>query len=123
MRESLAMLSAEGRVRTAKGVGTLVLNLPVPRHLIRFDPTGPWADLTTVDEATGKRGAADAHGPLTHEVRCGAGISSTDDRASLKTPNLGSVVLYVAVITHAADRRGLLLDTLRCNAAEAQITI
>jgi hypothetical protein len=65
---------------------------------------------------------ADAHGPLTHEARCGAAIPTTDDRASLKTPSLGAVVLYAAAITRAADGRGLLLDTVHYNAAEAEIT-
>lgn len=186
VREALAMLSAEGRVRTAKGIGTLVLEPPVPRHLIQFDPADPWADLTTVEEPTRKRGAANtraaallgcergeflhlfeqtaihtsgalvrarrilphlaydgmerypdpmgdrapiiqaltaAHGPLTHEARCGAMNPTTDDRASLKTPPLGAVVLYAAAITRAADGHGLLLDTVHYNAGEAEISV
>lgn len=186
VREALAILSAEGRVRSVNGVGTLVLEPPVPRHLIQFDPADPWAELTTVEEPTRKRGAANtrdaallgcprgeflhlfeqtaihtsgalvrarrilphlaydgmerypdpmgerapiikalsaAHGPLTHEARSGAMIPTTDDRASLKTPTLGAVVLYAAAITRAADGHGLLLDTVHYNAAEAEITI
>ena len=184
VRESLAILSAEGRVRTVNGKGTLVLEQPVPRHVIAFDPADPWRDLTTVEEPKRTRGAADsrtaallgiprgeflhlyeqtaihatgalvrarrilphtaydgmerypdpmgerqpiikalteAHGPLTHEARCGAAIPTTDDRASLKTPTLGAVVLYAAAITRAADGRALLLDTLHYNAAEAEL--
>src|SRR5712675_763611 len=44
VRESLAILSAEGRVRTVNGKGTLVLEQPVPRHVIAFDPADPWRD-------------------------------------------------------------------------------
>jgi len=185
VRESLAILSAEGRVRTVNGKGTLVLEPPVPRHAIAFDPADPWADLTTVEEPKRTRGAADsrtaallgcprgeflhlfeqtaihatgalvrarrilphlaydgmerypdpmgerapiitaltdAHGPLTYEARCGAAIPTTDDRASLKAPSLGTVVLYAAAITRAPDGRGLLLDLVHYNAAEAEIT-
>jgi len=185
VRESLAILGAEGRVRTVNGKGTLVLEQPVPRHAIAFDPADPWRDLTTVTEPKRTRGAADtrtaallgcprgefvhlyeqtaihatgalvrarrilphlaydgmerypdpmgerapiiaalsdAHGPLTHEARSGAAIPTTDDRASLKTPTLGAVVLYAAAITRGADGRGLLLDLVHYNAAEAELT-
>ncbi len=185
VRESLAILSAEGRVKTVNGKGTLVLEPPVPRHVIVFDPSDPWRNLTTVEEPKRNRGAADsrtaallgcprgeflhifeqtaihtsgalvrarrtlphtaydgmerypdpmgereaiikaladAHGPLTYEDRCGAAIPTTDDRASLKTPSLGAVVLYAAAITRGTDGRGLLLDTVHYNAAEAEIT-
>jgi hypothetical protein len=40
----------------------------------------------------------------------------------LKTPTVGAVVLYAAAITRAADGRGLLLDLVHCNAAEAGLT-
>ncbi|MGH3632018.1 MAG: GntR family transcriptional regulator [Sciscionella sp.] len=185
VRESLAILSAEGRVKTVNGKGTLVLEPPVPRHVITFDPADPWRDLTTVEEPKRTRGAADTrtaallncprgefvhlyeqtaihtsgalvrarrilphlaydgmerypdpmgqreaiikaltdtHGPLTHQARCGAAIPTTDDRKSLKAPSLGTVVLYAAAITRAPDGRGLLLDILNYNAAEAEIT-
>lgn len=66
--------------------------------------------------------SATANGPLTYEARCGAVIPTTDDRASLKTPSLGAVVLYTAAITRGRHGQGLLLDTVRYNGAEAEIT-
>jgi DNA-binding GntR family transcriptional regulator len=60
LRESLAILGAEGRVQTVNGKGTLVLERPVPRHLIHFDPAHPMRDLTFVEEPARSRGAADS---------------------------------------------------------------
>jgi hypothetical protein len=59
VRESLAILGAEGRVHAVNGKGTVVLSPPVPHHLIEFDPADPWHGLTAVTEPTPTRGAAD----------------------------------------------------------------
>ena len=185
VREGLAYLAAEARVRSTNGRGTLVLPPPTPQHVITLDPADPYRDLTPspLDPPRPSRGAADlrtaallgiphreyvfaldqpfihpsgalvrirrilpaisldgidktpdplgsrapiikalarAHGPLRYADRYGATIPDTDDRAQLKITTLGPVVAYAAVITYAADGRGLMLDTLHVRADEAE---
>jgi DNA-binding GntR family transcriptional regulator len=185
VREGLAYLVAEARVRSTNGRGTLVLPPPVPQHVITLDPVDPYRDLTPspMDTPRPSRGAADprtaallgiphreyvfvldqpyihptgalvrarrilpaismdgidkapdlfgprapiikaltrAHGPLRHTARCGAAVPDTEDRAQLKITAPGPVVAYAAMITQAADGRGLMLDTLHVRADEAE---
>ena len=185
VRLGLAILSAEGRVQTVNGRGTVVKAPPVPGHLIQFDPTDPLRGLTFVTEPRPLRGAADARtaatlgiplrefvhivaqgaihesgalltvtrvlphcaydgmdtypdpvgprapiikaltkarGPLTYADRHGAAVPTADDRESLNTPAIGGFVNCVAAITRAADGAGLMLETLRYNAADTEVT-
>lgn len=184
VREALAILGAEGRIKTITGKGSIVCAPPVPRHVIVFDPADPYRDLTAVGEPERSRGAADKrtaallgcpprefvhlmethtihstgalvrarrtlphlaydgmttypdpmgerepiiealakqHGPLTYEVRSGAAIPTTDDRASLGIEGLGAVTLYALAITRAPDGRGLLLEAVHVNASEVEL--
>jgi GntR family transcriptional regulator len=185
VRLGLAILSAQGRVETAHGRGTVVKAPPVPRYLIEFDPADPLKGLTFVTEPRPLRGAADertaallgvpirefvhivsqgtihasgalvsivrilphcsydgmqrypdpvgprepiskaltqARGPLTYEDRHGAAIPTTHDRESLNTPPLSGFVNFAATITRAADGQRLMLEALRYNPAEAEVT-
>jgi GntR family transcriptional regulator len=185
VRLGLAILSAQGRVETAHGRGTVVKAAPVPRYLIRFDPADPLNGLSFVTDPWPLRGAADertaatlgvplrefvhivaqgaihdsgalvtvtrilphcsydgmdhypdpvgprepiitalteARGPLVYEDRHGAAVPTAHDRESLKAPALGGFVNTAAAITRAANGQGLMLETLRYNATEAEVT-
>lgn len=185
VRLGLAILSAQGRVETAHGRGTVVKAPPVPRYLIRFDPADPLRGLSFVTDPWPLRGAADertaaalgvpvrefvhivaqgaihdsgalvtvtrilphasydgmdqypdpvgprepiikalaeARGPLTYEDRHGIAVPTTHDRESLNAPGLGGFVNIAAAITRAANGQGLMLETLRYNATEAEVT-
>lgn len=60
LREALWILTVEGRVRTIKGKGTLVLPGLPPQHLIEFDPEHPWRELTPSGPAQSRYLAATA---------------------------------------------------------------
>lgn len=63
-----------------------------------------------------------ARGPLVYEDRHGATVPTAHDRASLKTPALSGLVSFVAAVTRAADGQGLMLEMLRYDPAEAEVT-
>jgi hypothetical protein len=65
---------------------------------------------------------AQVRGPLVYEDRHGAAVPTADDRQSLSTPAIGAFVNYAAAITRAADGLGLMLETLRYNAADTEVT-
>lgn len=61
IREGLAYLAAEARVKSTNGRGTVVLPIPVSRYVITLDPADPYRDLTPspMDPPRPSRGAAD----------------------------------------------------------------
>jgi hypothetical protein len=78
------------------------------------DPIGPRAPII--------KALTTHHGPLTYCDRHGASQPTTSDRTSLKTPTLGALVNFAASVTRTRGGRGLMLDLLRYNAAETDIT-
>ncbi len=185
VRLGLALLSAEGRVQTVNGQGTLVRPAPLPRYLIEFDPADPLRGLTFTTEPTPRHDVANArtaallqlpprtfihiltqgavhesgarvsvtrilphttydgmdrypdpvgprepiikaltqhHGPLWYCDRHGTVTPTPDDRANLKTPTIGATVNFAATATCTQDNRRLMLDTLRYNADETEVT-
>jgi GntR family transcriptional regulator len=185
VRLGLAILSAEGRIHTVNGRGTVVRPAPLPTHLIEFDPADPLKGLNFVTDPRPLRGAADPRtaaalgvpvrefvhivtqgaihtsgalvtltrvlphcsfdgiehypdpvgprepiintltqhrGPLTYQDRHGAAVPTTHDRENLGTPSLGALVNIAATTTRAHNGQGLMLETLRYNATDTEIT-
>jgi hypothetical protein len=78
------------------------------------DPVGPREPIVK---------ALDVHrGPLIYEDRHGTAVPTPGDREHLGTPAIGARVNYAAAITRAADGTGLMLETLRYNAADTEVT-
>jgi GntR family transcriptional regulator len=78
------------------------------------DPVGPRDPII--------KALTEARGPLTYEDRHGAAVPTAHDRASLNTPALSGLISFAAAVTRTADGQGLMLEALRYDPAEAEIT-
>jgi hypothetical protein len=116
LREFVHILT-QGAIHTSGALVTITRILPHCAYdgMDTYpDPVGPREPII--------KALTEHRGPLTHEDRHGAALATTHDRASLNTPAIGARVNYATAITRAADAAGLMLETLRYNAADTEIT-
>jgi hypothetical protein len=116
LREFVHIL-AHGAIHQSGALVSLVRVLPHCSYdgMARYpDPVGPREPII--------KALTKARGPLLYEDRHGAAIPTTHDRESLNTPALGGFVNFAAAVTRTTDGQGLMLETLRYNPAEAEIT-